>query len=682
MTFRSIVVGLCSAAFICGFTFFNNCVINQTNLTGNNMPIYVYGGLILVVLALNPILIRLSRRWAFSGKELAVIIALTLAACTIPAEGLMWTFPNALILPYHYNDTIPGWKEQGVIELCPPQMLVDVGTNDSEVLNGYVQGMGSGSKHISWSQVPWHAWVRPLRFWLPILITFWIALIGLSLVVHKHWSEHESLPYPIAEFSNLLLPRKDTTQDSIFRNKLFWIGAGSVFLLHANNYLCEWFPNHLIRIPTSFDFRGLTPVFPNVGPLLELKLYFSVIGISYFLAKDVSLSLGIAPLVYASIAGTLARYGIPLGASIEGTTGYMDVKICRFLNAGAYLGTFLTLWYTGRRYYSSVFRQAVFTATADDGARDAVFGARVFLVFITIFLAQLIAAGLDWQLSVIYTIVAVILFMVMGRIIAETGLFFMEPYVFPCVVMWGLLGTKALGPQTLLIMFVFSTVLLVDPLQAIVPVMMNAFKGLELQRVNIRKTSMYCVVALLVGLTIAIGATLYLQYDRGATMDPLWDWSGDQAPTMAYNNVLQIKERLTAQGLLDQASHLSGWQRFRAVSPHASCVAGLCAGVFLVVLFSKLRLTFPKWPLHPVMFLVWDTYPMQFFLASFLTGWFVKIMIVRYGGSKVYHNLKPCMVGLIAGEFLAAILFVIIGTAYFFITGHSPKLFRIIPCFI
>ncbi len=81
MTWRAVLAGLVAGAFVCAFCYFNDNVMRQTMFIGNSMPISVYGGLIVFVLVLNPLL----KRWAFSAGELAVALALVLVMCTVPS---------------------------------------------------------------------------------------------------------------------------------------------------------------------------------------------------------------------------------------------------------------------------------------------------------------------------------------------------------------------------------------------------------------------------------------------------------------------------------------------------------------------------------------------------------------------------------------------------------------------
>ena len=87
----------------------------------------------------------------------------------------------------------------------------------------------------------------------------------------------------------------------------------------------------------------------------------------------------------------------------------------------------------------------------------------------------------------------------------------------------------------------------------------------------------------------------------------------------------------------------------------------------------------PWWPIHPILFLVWGTWPASNFAVSFLLGAMIKWSVVRLGGEQSYRTVRPFMVGLIAGELLAAIGWSIVGMAYYAATGMQPSVYRILP---
>ena len=677
MTVRAVLLGLLSAVFVCAFSYFNDFIMRQTFLVGNYMPISVYGGLLAFLLLGNPLLRRLWKRLALTGRELAVIVALTLAACYVPGRGLMHYFCTFMMLPHHYARTSPGWKETGVVDMAPKRMLADVSENESESLNGFIQGIGEGSRHMSPFRIPWYAWWRALGFWLPLLLAFSFAMIGLAIVVHRQWSDHEQMPYPIVTFANALLPRGGEARGAVFRNRLFWIGGAVVLAIHVNNYACTWWPRFLVAVPRYFDFRSLSPLIPALQrggdwALMNPTLYFTAIGFAFFLATDVSLSLGLAAYVYALVIGVLAGYGVSVAGG-----GFISLNIQTFLFGGAYFGMFLVLLYTGRHYYLNVLRRSVFLGASDEVEPQAVWGARVFLVGAGLFAVQLALVGLPWYLAAIYTGGAALIFMVISRVVSETGVFFIHAYHFPCVMLWGFLGAKVLGPRSMLIMFMVTSLLLIDPREAVMPFMVQGLKLVDLNGVKVGRTACWGAVALVVGFVVAVPVTLYWHYDKG--MGQVTDGWTRNVPRMSFDATVRAVERLEAQDQLEQAGRHRGWAWLRSVTPNKPCVLAFGIAMGLVLLFAGARLRFPRWPLHPVMFLILGTYQSRTLAFSFLVGCLFKVLVTKYGGASAYQKLKPLMIGVIAGDMLGGLLPMIIGAIYWWYTGLPPKMFKVGP---
>ena len=678
MTLRAALIGLLGAAAICGLNYINDNILRQTYLVGNNLPVSVYGALILFVMLVNPLL----KRRALRGGELAVAMTLTLAACCIPASGLLRTFTTSLMLPHHYNRVEPGWSEEGVVAMVPKRMLADVSQNEDEALNGFIQGLGLGEEHIGFGNLPWYAWTRTLCFWLPMILALWFGMLGLSLVLHRQWSKHEHLPYPIATFADSLLPAEGQASASIFQNRLFWLGTALVLCVHLNNYAYNWFPHYLVQVPVRINFATLARLFPTFQRgggtrLFAPVLYFTVIGLAYFLPSDVSFSVGIGPFVWALAAGTLATYGASVDNVLEGSAWYTGLKPRTFILFGANLGVFIAILFTGRHYYLSVLRRAFGLPSRDDIEVFEVWGLRTFILFTFVFIVELLFIGVDWQVACLYTGILILFYTVMSRLIAETGMFYIQPFFFPCVIIWGLLGSTALGPQMLLILLVLSMVLVIDPRESLMPFMVNSLKLLELRSVKVGRVASLSAAAIVIGLAIALPLTLYFQYDRGYAQ---WDgWACRAVPMMQFENVVAVKRKLAAQGTLELAGSQRGWARLATASPNLPCMAALATGLALVLIAATCRLRFPWWPIHPVLFLTWATEPIWRMCGAFLLGWLVKTALTKYGGVSVYQKVKPLMIGLIAGEVLGAVFPSIIGAIYFMATGESPVAFLVLP---
>ena len=120
-------------------------------------------------------------------------------------------------------------------------------------------------------------------------------------------------------------------------------------------------------------------------------------------------------------------------------------------------------------------------------------------------------------------------------------------------------------------------------------------------------------------------------------------------------------------------------EAFRGDVGQAACLISFGGGLVAVLAFAAIRLRWPKWPLHPVLFLVWGTYAGYTFAASFLAGWFIKVAVTQYGGASWYQRLKPMMFGMIAGEMLAGLVTMAVGFVYWLKTGCPRRRSTLCP---
>ena len=563
-------------------------------------------------------------------------------------------------------------RKPTVIEHLPPVMLADPTRDSATALNGFVNGLATGDEWISPAKIPWNSWARTMFFWVPLILTAAALVIGLALVIHRQWAIHEKLPYPTVEFVRTLFPEKDGTMSSVFRDHLFWLGAVPVFLLYMNNYARTWWPEFLIPIRTSFDFWPVLKIFPvfkhgyaALHCLFRPTIYFSVVGISCFLAGDAAFSLGIAPYLYALVTGIVAGYGITVGGA------FLRPSINAFNHAGGYCAMFLVLLYTGRHYFKNVLRRSLGFSSREDIAPSAIWGGRAAMAACLLLVVQLVVVGIDWYLGILYVAGAVVIYVVASRLLAEVGLFKLQPFFFPCVLIWGLFGVRAVGPDQLLMLSMVSSVILIYPRATIMPFVVCGLQFADRVRARFGPVAVAGYGAFSIGLMVAIPVTLYIQYQYGAIRAGD-GWSAGTAPRLAFNATCAVRNQLAAQGALEQALQAGTLERLADIQPIMPCLIGFAITFALTWLFTILRHRFAWWPLHPVIFLVLASWQSTYVAFSFLIGWLVKALITKYGGATVYQRLRPLMIGLIAGELLAGLLPVITGTIYYLITGAPP----------
>ena len=685
MTFRAITLALLAGLFVAGLGYVNDGIMKLTYLVGNHLPISVFGLLVLVVVV-NPMLSRLRPSWRFKPAELVFVVTMMLAACSIPGSGLMRTLTPAITMPIEINQTSPGWQDAEVLSYVPPRMMPAGAKFDPQVMNDYLQGARSRQGgfplwEVFGDKVPWAKWAAPLETWIPLALLMSLGAICLSLIVHHQWTLGERLRYPIADLALSLTGRHGGgALAPIFRRRLLWVGLLVVLTIRVVNGIHAWYPGSL-QIPLSFDFLAIGRKYPSLLrarfglELLGVTLYPTVVAFAFFLASDVSFSLGISQILAFPIVALL------LTAGVEVWSDRMTGGPAAWQKFGSSLGLGILLAYTGRRYYWNVLKQA-FTFVAREGVEPyAAWACRIFVVCVVAMTAMLAWLGLDWPLALLTVLMIMLLFVVAARLNAEGGLFFFQPSWVPLGVLMGLFGAAALGPRALAIAGLVCAVLVIDPRECLMPFVINGLK--MCQEVHLRPAKVGIGVAAMcaLGLAVAVPVVLWSNYNHGV---PRWDmWATNWVPSMTFRTVESTVTQLKLSDELDKSEGLSAWQRLKGMwRPHEGMTQFLLStglGLVMVGGFSVLRLRFTWWPLHPIIFLVWYTYPMACFSHSFLLGWLIKMLVTRLGGAQAFRKGRALMIGVIAGDLLGGLVFMVVGAIYYAVMGSPGEVYRIFP---
>ncbi|MBA4388194.1 MAG: hypothetical protein C0404_09450 [Verrucomicrobia bacterium] len=671
MTFRALILGLAGAILIAVFGYINNYIIGLEGLeSGYLIPVSVVGLLIAFMLVVNPMLFKIRSGWALKPGEAAVVVLMWLVALSIPGQALMNQFTSVIALPSYWNKLNVGWQRMELMKYAPPSMLLGGGKYDPEAMDGFIQGLSLNNNWISPGQIPWSKWAPPLAVWLPLVALLAISVICLSLILHTQWSVREKLRYPIAEFITSLLNRPpDKGLASIYKNRLFWIGVAITISLHITNGIYAWTSGKTIQVPMILDFGAVAATWPEyfnypfAGYLHHPRIYPIVIAFAFFVASDVCLTLGLTQYVMALVWVPL----IAAGVSMEGS--YMSGGPMGWHRAGAYLGFTIILIYGGRHYYWNVFRQAVTFRPQENVEGYAAWACRVMMACMIAMGTIITMLGLDWTLSILALILMLVIFTVVSRIAAETGLFFIQARWAPVGFLLGMMGGYAFGPSGMIIVGLLSAILCLDPSSALMPQMINSLKTCSNVGVSPAKAAWAGGFTYIVVLVIATVTVLWANYNYGV---PRGNWNFERIPQMTFNDAERELAPVVGYGRLEASEKMSPVARLFRMEPKEPFLWGAGSGFFLIIGISLLRLRFNWWPIHPVFFLVASTHPMARFNHSFLIGWFVKTAVMKWGGNELYHRLKPLMIGIIAGELLGGLIFMIAGAIYYLSTGTKP----------
>ncbi len=320
MSLRSVTLGLLLAVFIASVTYFNDFVIHQTMFIATHLPVAVFGLLLVGLLAAGPVLGRLGVR-RMSPGEVAVVVALGLAACAWPGSGF-WRYTAGLVaMPTHLVQTEPSWQSRGVMSYVPEESgaLLDGGVR-GEASDRIIYGRPGGSL-FAFDAIDWRAWSPTLTLWVGSALSLGLASLCLAMVVHPQWARRELLPYPIARFVTEAAARDPGRRlPAAAYHKWFWIGLAGVLTVHLLNGLHGWFQTG-VYVDLTLPMGPLRQVFPDASRValshfaFNPRLYFTVIAFAFFLPRSVSFSIGIAHYVYLAIGAVLVANGASRGAT-------------------------------------------------------------------------------------------------------------------------------------------------------------------------------------------------------------------------------------------------------------------------------------------------------------------------------------------------------------------------------
>jgi len=681
VTFRAIIVGLVGALLIAVGGFINDRILQLESVTaGHQIPVIVIGLLFLGVVAVNPFLFRLRRRLAFRPAEVAVTVLMMMVSCSIPGRGLLEQFVTVVSMPNYWNRQNPGWRKNRIMQYVPPAMLAGGNQYDEEVMEGFVSGgLGEPGKPVGLGAVPWRKWAAPLTTWGPMIFLLMVAMTCMSLVVHRQWARNERLRYPIAEFTTALIRREPGRGiGPIFRNRMFWIGLAIVLGIRVINGLHRWFPERMIEIPMWFDFSALGRKWPVIGSVpsgggwnfLYPKIFPICIAFSFFLSSEISLSLGLTQILAVPIAAALMTAGVNIATDYDtgGPQGWH--------RAGAYTALALILVYIGRRYYWDVLKGALTFRRPRGVEGYAVWAFRFLILSLAGMVAIITALGLDWTLAVLAVGLMMLSFLCLTRMSAETGLFFIQPGWQPFGVMMGMLGAYAMGPQGIILAGMMGGVLCMDQSMGLMPYFTNALKICDNMKVAPARAAWNTMGLYVVAAAVAIPVCIWANYNWGT---PTYGWSRWRIPTMSFRPAQTAINKLKLSGQLADSESLAPLERLTNLRPEKDFNWSFWTGVGFVLLFSVLRIRYAWWPLHPVLFLAWTTYPLREFCPSFLIGWTVKTAVTRLGGHKAYRKWMPLMIGAIAAEVVGALVWMAVGAIYYGATDVLPISYRFFP---
>ena len=294
------------------------------------------------------------------------------------------------------------------------------------------------------------------------------------------------------------------------------------------------------------------------------------------------------------------------------------------------------LW-AARRHLAAVWRKAWSGDPAIDDA-DEILSYRAAVAILVVGTALMIGwlwlAGLPLWAGAALLFLAGALFVAFTRVVAEGGLSDGAPPVVPAGILISAVGSSTLGAPGLVLL---AQHLYLDGQcpqlrHGLLRQQSEAGPGIGPGR---RPLFWAMVVAIAVALAASTWMILELSYEHGNLN--LRAMVSREAPYRYVESLLRYPSE----------PHLWGWINM-----------GLGAAIMLGLTVARWH--YAWWPLHPLGYPIGPTWIMDHLWFNMFLAWFVKVLVLKYGGAERYHQSRPFFMGLILGQLLPGGIFLVI----------------------
>jgi hypothetical protein len=630
VTLRALLIGLLAAAAINVEVAYVEYVLHASRLTLSHFPMGTLIVFLGVVVLLNALL-----RPRLSPPELLVILAMGLAAGTIPSVGLTGYFLGVLASPYYFASPENQWAEYFHPHI--PSWMAP--RNQDGAIDRLFEGLPEGAS------IPWGVWVVPLLWWGGLIAAFVGVSVCLAVIFRRQWSEHERLVYPLLRPALEMAHGSDASGclPAFMRGRIFWSG----FLL-AFGILCWNMISHFVPgFPQVPNIQwGPWVFFQRPFPGVWTRINMFTISFAYFANVDVLFSLWFFDLMFILRSGILNRFGLNASTPYHGSATYVWIDLGAFFAFVAW-----GIW-AARRHLKAVFSQALRPGGAcDDGEemvsyRTAVLGLCFGLVFIAFWFHR---AGMEAGLACLFTAVTLLLHLGVSRLVADVGLVFISVPVGAPEILVYTLGSRNLS-RSALTAFAASNALTAYGKGLFLPASVHAARiGDSCPPGDRRRLLTGVLLAFLAGAVTSVVYTLYLGYTQGA-------YNFNDFPFSRYS----------------QAGFSTALAQMRNPEPpDAERMFLFGTGALVMSALTILRYRLTWWPIHPIGFAIASsgTY-VRYTVFSVFLAWAIKALILRLGGVTLYRRYRPFFLGVLTGYTSGIALSILADAIWFPGAGH------------
>ena len=636
VTPRSVIAGLVACILVSIWCPQSAWLVGASRLNLSQLPVAA-SGLFVGVVFLNLLIGRISPRVMFRPAEILVIFIMAfIAAITATSDLLDWVF-SVKAVPYYLATPENRWMD----DLWPHLKQWAVVQGPSDELRWAFVGMPSDAS------IPWHIWAVPSFWWATFIGGVAFSSLCLAVILRRQWAEHERLAFPLAQVPLDMMsnPGGNWNLPQIMRTRAFWIGAAIPLIIILYNMINYFVPN-FPRIPIM-DGIGVQ-ISKNFPDDLSVKVNMYVVGFAYMVNTNILLSVWAWHLIVLIERTIFHNIGYTLGphddlySSRDGITCWQGF--------GGFIVFVLWGIWMARRHLRDVLLAVIGKIPANDDKellpyRWAVPGLIASTAYMGFFL---IALGMSWKMVAVFLFGAFVAYLGTTRVIAQTGLVYMQSPLTPTMFTFGAFGTVGV-PAADLVGMVGTYSLVVNGRAPLMPGIFHmSWLGAKVGKTG-RRMFTVVILGLITAYVVGTIYIIWISYHHGSTTFLAWPYPkhGEQV----YDAIIK---KMQANAEIDTERWMF-----------------LGIGAVIMAALTAVQYRFPAWPLHPIGFPIAAANNIKGMFFSIFLAWAIKSLILHLGGVESYERAKPFFYGIIGGYALGVMLSFFVDFIWFPGTGHQ-----------
>lgn len=578
--------------------------------------------ILLVLIGVNGIVGRFRPDRVLRRGELAVIyIALNVSGAVI-GHDYLHVFLSNMCHPLRYATAENNWYNL-FINRIPDWSIV----KDKAAADAFYTG---GESFFQWKYL--RHWLKPLCLWGVFMIIMFYTMLCMNAILRHRWTESEKLSFPLVN-----IPAEMTREDGgFFTNKAMYLGAAIGILFTVVQGLNGLFPSFPVVNFKNLDLLQYCTQPPwNAIGWTPIRLYPLAIGIFFMVPADLSFSYWFFYI--------LTKLQLIFGAA-TGISGMQRFPFIPEQCFGFILGIFVIALYAGRSEFREIFA-SLYSGSRDAGKdepmdhRHAVWGMLLGLCAMMLYARAIGCSGLVAVAAIAgYFVISI----AVTRTRAELGA--------PCheinhssitYILLENAGSATLGAANVIGLqqfYFFNRCYRTN----MMPVQMESLKLADTAGVNKRPIALLLILFAAFSIVCGFAVALNNYYRLGAA-----------------SNMNSITILLGSETYAIMESSLKN-----GTIPDPSGICAIAGGFVSCILLSIAKLRIPGFPLNPVAYAMMSSVQTNSLWVSAFAAWLCKVVILKYGGLRVFTRALPFFLGLIIGDALAGTFWSIISMVY------------------